>query len=305
MRAFHERIKYKTYFRAWLASYWNLTSMPHWHREIEITVMKGGKAKIGINNDIYRVEKGDVIICDSGDIHYVESEESQMDILIFDIDLLFSTYKNFRFSYPVLKYETIKDNGIYEQINELLEKIRGELAKGDIYYDFITRGNLCVLWGLLLRVHPSIAKDVLAENHRMEMLVELQSLLTYINRNYREDITLEKAAAVLHFSPSYFSKLFKRLTGMNFVNYINVVRVEKAIEELQTTAKKITDIAVDCGFSNVRTFNRVFKEITGQTPTQAGKNKENIPMLLDIGANYSKINVAEVSETAVSYLKKE
>ena len=121
MRAFHERIKYKTYFRAWLASYWNLTSMPHWHREIEITVMKGGKAKIGINNDIYRVEKGDVIICDSGDIHYVESEESQMDILIFDIDLLFSTYKNFRFSYPVLKYETIKDNGIYEQINELLE----------------------------------------------------------------------------------------------------------------------------------------------------------------------------------------
>ena len=259
MRAFHERIKYKTYFRAWLASYWNLTSMPHWHREIEITVMKGGKAKIGINNDIYRVEKGDVIICDSGDIHYVESEESQMDILIFDIDLLFSTYKNFRFSYPVLKYETIKDNGIYEQINELLEKIRGELAKGDIYYDFITRGNLCVLWGLLLRVHPSIAKDVLAENHRMEMLVELQNLLTYINRNYREDITLEKAAAVLHFSPSYFSKLFKRLTGMNFVNYINVVRVEKAIEELQTTAKKITDISVDCGFSNVRTFNRVFK----------------------------------------------
>ena len=162
-----------------------------------------------------------------------------------------------------------------------------------------------MLWGLLLRVHPSIAKDVLAENHRMEMLVELQNLLTYINRNYREDITLEKAAAVLHFSPSYFSKLFKRLTGMNFVNYINVVRVEKAIEELQTTAKKITDIAVDCGFSNVRTFNRVFKEITGQTPTQAGKNKENIPMLLDIGANYSKINVAEVSETAVSYLKKE
>ena len=56
--------------------------------------------------------------------------------------------------------------------------------------------------------------------------------------------------------------------GINFVTYLNLVRVEHAAFELRHTEKKFTDIALSCGFNNVRTFNRVFKEITGCTPSE-------------------------------------
>ena len=82
------------------------------------------------------------------------------------------------------------------------------------------------------------------------------------------NITLEYAAGRMNFSTSHFSKTFKKLMGINFVTYLNVVRVERAAYELRHTEKKITDIALNCGFNNIRTFNRVFKEITGCTPSE-------------------------------------
>ena len=64
------------------------------------------------------------------------------------------------------------------------------------------------------------------------------------------------------------------MTGIDFVTYLNMVRVEKAAELLKGTSLKITDIALRCGFDNVRTFNRVFKEVTGTTPSAFSKGTD-------------------------------
>ena len=55
---------------------------------------------------------------------------------------------------------------------------------------------------------------------------------------------------------------------MNYVTYVNMVRIEQAIQMLSTNQHRMIEIALECGFSNIRTFNRVFKEITGYTPTE-------------------------------------
>ena len=55
--------------------------------------------------------------------------------------------------------------------------------------------------------------------------------------------------------------------GMNYVTYVNMVRIEQAIAMLSTNQYRMIDIALECGFSNIRSFNRTFKEITGYTPT--------------------------------------
>jgi AraC-like DNA-binding protein len=82
------------------------------------------------------------------------------------------------------------------------------------------------------------------------------------------DITLSFAAEKMNFSESYFSRVFKRLMGINFVTYLNMIRVEHAAAELKASGKRVLDIALSSGFNNIRTFNRVFKEITGYTPSQ-------------------------------------
>ena len=100
------------------------------------------------------------------------------------------------------------------------------------------------------------------------MLGDLQDLLSYMDEHYADNITLEFAASRMNFSNSHFSKTFKKLMGINFVTYLNLVRVERAASQLRNTGKKITDVALSCGFNNIRTFNRVFKEITGYTPSE-------------------------------------
>lgn len=99
------------------------------------------------------------------------------------------------------------------------------------------------------------------------MLVNFQTLLTYLEDHYDDNITLEDAAEIMGFSPSHFSRLFKQLTGTGFVRYLNLIRISQAAQLLTESDKKITDIAYLCGFSNIRTFNRAFLEITGYTPS--------------------------------------
>lgn len=120
----------------------------------------------------------------------------------------------------------------------------------------------------LRRCHPRSAETSTARSHRTEMLYDMQHLLTYIDEHYAEDLTLSFAAEQMNFSESHFSKVFKKLIGINFVTYINAVRIDHAAALLKKSSARITDIAMQCGFGNVRSFNRTFKEFTGYTPSQ-------------------------------------
>ena len=65
------------------------------------------------------------------------------------------------------------------------------------------------------------------------MLYDLQQLLSYIDDHYAENITLAFAAEKMGFSDSHFSKVFKKLIGINFITYLNMVRVEQAAADLK------------------------------------------------------------------------
>lgn len=80
-------------------------------------------------------------------------------------------------------------------------------------------------------------------------------------------ITFEIAADYSGYCPSYFSKIFKKLSGMTFSEYLNIIRVENAITMIRSNRHlTMTEISSRCGFTTVRNFNRVFKEITGVPP---------------------------------------
>ena len=93
--------------------------------------------------------------------------------------------------------------------------------------------------------------------------------LDYINKHYcDESICLQEIAKNIGISPCYFSRCFKMYSGYQLAEYINRKRVKKADKMLKETDKKITDISMECGYGSLRNFNRVYKEITGNTPQQ-------------------------------------
>lgn len=95
----------------------------------------------------------------------------------------------------------------------------------------------------------------------------LEPALQYIKENYAQKISLDAMAEICNISSSYFSKLFNKMVGENFNNYINIVRIKKACELLTNTSHPITVIALDVGFDDSSYFNQVFKHLTAMTPT--------------------------------------
>jgi AraC-like DNA-binding protein len=90
----------------------------------------------------------------------------------------------------------------------------------------------------------------------------------FIQANQAEDLSLGMVAKAVNMSTFYFCKMFKKVTGLNFTDYVSRVRVEKARNLLLNRNLRISEIAYEIGFQSLTHFNRVFKKITGQSPTE-------------------------------------
>ena len=95
-----------------------------------------------------------------------------------------------------------------------------------------------------------------------------EQIIHYMLNNFDESISLQQVAEHFGYEACYFSKLFRRLLGDSYMVYRNRIRVEIAILFLRTTTKSISDITWHCGFSTVRNFNRVFRNVAGFAPSE-------------------------------------
>ncbi len=273
MRAFHEIRNYDSDFMVWHSSYQNISFLAHWHKEIELIYIRSGSCRLHINNHTFTAESGDLAICESGAIHYSDSYDmcNSLDFIIFDTGIISPIFHSPNFIHPLIAREEMERHGLSGRFHELVNTISFELEQKPPYYQEVVTSSLQTFWALLKRYHPKADTDTsnaISDDRRSRMLTDMQGLLAYIDDHYTESISLEYAAERMNFSTSYFSKIFKKLMGTNFVTYLNMVRVEHAATQLRNTENKITDIALSCGFNNIRTFNRVFKEITGCTPSE-------------------------------------
>ncbi|QHW34773.1 helix-turn-helix transcriptional regulator [Paenibacillus rhizovicinus] len=93
----------------------------------------------------------------------------------------------------------------------------------------------------------------------------------YMEEHYRDDITLDILSDKLNISASYLSTYFKTKTGMNFIDYINNYRIDLAKSLLKGADMRIQDVASEVGYQNINSFNRMFKKISGITPSEFRK----------------------------------
>ena len=91
---------------------------------------------------------------------------------------------------------------------------------------------------------------------------------SFIDAHYREDISMQDAAAALRYSDAYFCKLFKQCFKVNFSAYLNEYRVNKARQLMLDPRLNMKDIGAAVGYSDANYFTRVFKRLTGQTPSE-------------------------------------
>jgi len=90
----------------------------------------------------------------------------------------------------------------------------------------------------------------------------------FIQQNQAEELSLGLVAKAVNTSTFYFCKMFKKATGLHFTEYVSRVRIEKARNLLLNPNLRISEIAYDVGFQSLTHFNRVFKRVIGQSPTE-------------------------------------
>lgn len=105
-----------------------------------------------------------------------------------------------------------------------------------------------------------------AGNVRLSKVAEV--LLKYIRENYRHDISMQDAARTMNYSEPYFCKLFKQCFDQNFTSYLTQYRVSQAQKLLEDPTVNIKDVGAAVGYGDSNYFTKVFKRITGQSPSE-------------------------------------
>ncbi|WP_194287352.1 response regulator [Gracilibacillus oryzae] len=126
-----------------------------------------------------------------------------------------------------------------------------------------------------LKYHFKEMLNWLKELRSKQKHISVQKACTYIDKNYSNDISLEKVASIVKMNPSYFSILFKEEVGLSYIKYITKIRIDKAKLKLKE-GKSIAEVSEEVGYLNHRYFSELFKKMTGLTPGQFKKQQKSI-----------------------------
>ena len=99
-----------------------------------------------------------------------------------------------------------------------------------------------------------------------------EDIVAYIREHYTEELSMQDVARAMNYSDAYFCKLFKQCFKVNFSAWLNEFRVEKAKELLSATRLSVREVSIACGYADANYFARVFKRVTGMTPSEYRSN---------------------------------
>lgn len=256
MLAKFEKRAYAGNEHVWVGKYRNLHNISHWHMEHELIACREGSAQVMLDDTMFNITQQQCIFCHSGRVHYISaSPDSLLLVCLFDEKMYDPITSPFALENPVFEDRY----GILPKLSE----IRHELQNQPIFFEYRTEAMIGEILVDVFRGEP-LRK---AQWQFSDVITRYKQLLNHIDLEY-EHITYQNAVQFMNMSDAYFSRYFKRQAGMTFSQYLNVVRIEKAVQLLNSApTMKITDVMLRCGFNTIRSFNRVFREVTGFTPT--------------------------------------
>jgi AraC-like DNA-binding protein/mannose-6-phosphate isomerase-like protein (cupin superfamily) len=263
-----------------LSEYDSNSFMWHCHPEIEITYVKEGSMHYRINNRSFHLKEGDIIFCNSNALHSGEMENQEDCSYIpitFDPKLIYGFFQSTictRYVDPVIQnlavcavhidysekwHETFRDR--------MLEVISLDKQKPD-FYELDISIRMQLLWRLLVEHLPHQPVSTTSDFTEYE---RIRRILSYIEQNYMNQITLDDISEHIHLCESECTRLFKRHMNTTLFSFLQEYRIERSLEYLNTK-ESISSIAEKTGFSDSNYYSKVFSKIKGCSPREYRKN---------------------------------
>lgn len=239
-------------------------SKSHFHDYFEIYYLESGERYHVIDDNIYCIHPGEMALFAPYVMHHsYSSKDVQFKRLLVyfrrESILHPEMIKALEESGGIYKLELKEKQIIYQALKELLHE---EVNPGS--YQEVRMVSLLnnMLVTLLRNTHPCV---------KPEKQQRVTSIINYIHTHYQEDLSLDRLSQQFFISSYYLCREFKRFTNTTIIQYINTIRILNAQRMFMETDKNITEISKELGFSNITHFERVFKSITGMSPSQNRK----------------------------------
>ncbi|MEF3306366.1 AraC family transcriptional regulator [Paenibacillus sp. GYB003] len=248
----------------------------HYHNFAELSLVIEGSGTEIVNGKPHRFRKGTVTFLLPHHIHEVRltSPNAMKYNCMFDLNLLFLSPSDRELANALLRtgsdypshYDLDEEQNAY--LSSLFEAMRQEYEHERFGKDSALRSKLLEAFVFLLRTPwPQGASERQAVKYESGGSIA-ERILQYLHMHYQEEITLGGLAKQFNINASYLSRIFKQMAGRTFTDYLHSLRVGRAASLLATTSMSVTEIAIDVGFDQTRTFTRAFKDVKGTTPKQ-------------------------------------
>ncbi len=238
----------------------------HWHEHIELLYFLNGRCSILNGDEEIDVEKGDLFIINSDYLHGVKCENRTSEFIFMIIDHNFCEAMGFPTN-EVTFHKKINN----KEIGELIVKIYEEKQNKKNFYK--EGAKIYTLLILLNLFRNYIIKNNNQHNDSNKIKIT-KNIIKFLKKNYSKRITITDVEKYCGYTKYYLSRIFKEIRGKAIMAQLNDIRIEEAKKLLLNTELCINDISAKCGFDNQSYFGKVFKKITGCSPTDFRKQKD-------------------------------
>jgi len=246
----------------------------HWHENFEILYFEKGEALIYCNSHPIRVGPGELIIINSNDLHYGESLSEQLVYYVVEFNLSFIDSNHIdlcqtKYLTPLVQNRILFHNQIHHH-DELLSEVHKlikEYYRQELGYELAVKAYIYRILVLLLRYYSKQTISEIEKSRQRKTLARLSPVLEYMDCHYTEQLTLKQLSVMANMSEHYFCRLFKSLTGKSPTEYINHLRLNKAVTLLRESELNITEVALAVGFNDSNYFSRLFKKYKHVSPS--------------------------------------
>lgn len=250
----------------------------HWHEDFELFIIEKGRLVYKTLTKEIIIKAGDIIFINSKVIHTVLNFEPDKTSItscqFFDNYFISGGEGNIidtKYIIPLQRNDEVDvivfrpEDEHYDEVKNLIIENSKLLWDKKKFFEFDIRKNVCDIWRIILESVENVDCDL-----GIAPLVNkrLRKAITYIQKHYREKITLEDIADYVHISVRECNRMFNKYLKLSPINYLQSLRLQKATAMLTDYSKSIVDVALENGYTSSSYFGKIFKEHHNITPKE-------------------------------------
>ncbi len=250
----------------------------HWHRELELMIVKDGSARVFFGDKSALLSAGDGYFCNANTIHSIQMETSphcSVHSLVFSHEIISGTADTVffkKYTEPLVSAKNFPGLALYsgnpqhQEILTAIDKAHSACGSEELGYEFMVRNELSRAWLGIFQNSGDLFSAPLGEN--LTEVNRIKTMLSYIQRNYGDNISVSDLALAANICVRECHRCFDRVLHTSPGSYIQQYRIQMASIMLRDTSMSILEVGLSAGFSNPSHFSKIFRQHMGISPSR-------------------------------------